>query len=165
MNKERPDHLATASSRQNGDGPADVGTIAEALRLLRTREGLTQTAAGKLDGAPDFRTLSHWETRRKQPSLKLLIGYLRALNLDFHDLQDAIDQVEGVGPTAARIEELGDQVDRLARVVEDLAERRQVVLELRSAKAEALNAAFAGELAGLVQRVEALEDQLQANQE
>ena len=72
--------------------------IAEALRLLRTREGLTQTAASKREGAPDFRTLSHWETRRKMPSLKLLSGYLRSLGLDFHDLQDALDQIEGKTP-------------------------------------------------------------------
>ncbi len=72
--------------------------IAEALRLLRTRESLTQTAASKREGAPDFRTLSHWETRRKLPSLKLLAGYLRSLGLDFHDLQDALDQIEGKTP-------------------------------------------------------------------
>ncbi len=72
--------------------------IAEALRLLRTRKGLTQTAASKREGAPDFRTLSHWETRRKMPSLKLLNGYLLSLGLDFHDLQDALDQIEGRTP-------------------------------------------------------------------
>ncbi len=76
--------------------------IAEALRLLRTREGLTQTAASKREGAPDFRTLSHWETRRKHPSLKLLAGYLRSLGFDFRDLQDALDQVEGRAPKRLR---------------------------------------------------------------
>ncbi len=69
--------------------------IAEALRLLRTREGLTQTGVSKREGAPDFRTLSHWETRRKMPSLRLLDGYLRSMGFDFHDLQDALDQIEG----------------------------------------------------------------------
>lgn len=72
--------------------------IADALRLLRTREGLTQTAASKRPGAPDFRTLSHWETRRKMPSLKLLNRYLISLDYDFHDLQDALDQIEGKTP-------------------------------------------------------------------
>ena len=72
--------------------------VAEALRLLRTREGLTQTAASKREGAPDFRTLSHWETRRKMPSLKLLDAYLRSMGFDFHDLQDALDQIEGKTP-------------------------------------------------------------------
>ncbi len=72
--------------------------IADALRLLRTREGLTQTAASKREGAPDFRTLSHWETRRKMPSLKLLGAYLISLGYDFHDLQDALDQIEGKTP-------------------------------------------------------------------
>ncbi len=138
----------------------DAGRIAEALRLLRTRAGLTQTAAGQLDGAPDFRTLSHWETHRKRPSLKLLTGYLHALGLDLHDLQDALDQVGDAGTTAARIGELAEQLDRLARAVEDLTERRQVVLELRSAKAEVLTAEFAGDLVRLTERVEAIEGQL-----
>ena len=76
--------------------------IAEALRLLRTREGLTQTRASKLNGAPDFRTLSHWETKRKMPSLKLLSKYLASLGLDFHDLQEALDQIEGKAPKPVR---------------------------------------------------------------
>ncbi len=76
--------------------------IADALRLIRTRVGLTQTAASKLAGAPDFRTLSHWETRRKLPSLRLLNGYLGALGLDFSDLQEALDQVEKRTPKRIR---------------------------------------------------------------
>ncbi len=55
--------------------------IAEALRLLRTRRGLTQTAASQGEGAPDFRSVSQWETCRKMPSLKLLIGYAPLLAL------------------------------------------------------------------------------------
>ena len=54
--------------------------FAEALRLLRTREGLTQTAASKREGAPDFRTLSQWETKRKKPSLVLLRRYLTTMD-------------------------------------------------------------------------------------
>ncbi len=136
----------------------NLANLADALRLLRTEQGLTQTAAGKLDGAPDFRTLSHWETRRKLPGLRLLFGYLEALGLDFHDLQDALDSLAKVPcSTAGRIDKLDNQVDRLARVCEDLAERRQVVLELRSAKAEALAAENACELVRLVQRLDAIE--------
>jgi hypothetical protein len=30
--------------------------------------------------------------------MKLLAGYLRSLGLDFHDLQDALDQIEGKTP-------------------------------------------------------------------
>ncbi len=41
--------------------------IGAALRELRKGRGIkTQTAAGQLPGAPDFRTLSHWETGRKE---------------------------------------------------------------------------------------------------
>lgn len=106
--------------------------IAEALRLLRTREGLTQTAASKREGAPDFRTLSHWETRRKLPSLKLLAGYLRSLGLDFHDLQDALDQIEGKTPKRLELadkllneglEKLGDDPEFCRRVSKALDDR------------------------------------------
>ncbi len=105
--------------------------IAEALRLLRTREGLTQTAASKREGAPDFRTLSHWETRRKMPSMKLLAGYLRSLGLDFHDLQDALDQIEGKTPKRLELadkllneglEKLGGDPDFCRRVSMSLGE-------------------------------------------
>ncbi len=104
--------------------------VAKALRELRERQKLTQTAVGRITGAPDHRTLSHWETGRKQPSLRLLTGYLQALGLDFHDLQDAIDRVDG--SAVQRVDELAGQVDRLARVCEDLGERRLPVLERRS---------------------------------
>ncbi len=140
------------------DDPLSVAEIADALRLIRTRERLSQTAASRLDGAPDFRTLSHWETCRKQPSLRLLARYLRALGLDFHDLQDALDQVGEGGTTAERIAELAGQIDRLARAVEDLGERRQVVLERRSAKTEALIAESANELARLVERLDRVDE-------
>ena len=90
--------------------------IAEALRLLRSREGLTQTAASKRPGAPDFRSISHWETRRKMPSLKLLNAYLHSLGHDFHDLQDALDQIEGKIPKRL---ELADKL--LRQGLEDLA--------------------------------------------
>ena len=49
----------------------DLVSIAAALRVLRTRLKLTQTAIGQLPGAPDFRTISHWECSRKFPSLPL----------------------------------------------------------------------------------------------
>ena len=92
--------------------------IAEALRLLRTREGLTQTAASKRKGAPDFRTLSHWETRRKRPSIKLLDSYLKSLGRDFHDLQEALDLVEGKSPRPVR-----DGLDALRSRMDDLEQR------------------------------------------
>ncbi len=87
--------------------------IADALRLLRTRAGLTQTAASKRPGAPDFRTLSHWETRRKQPSLRLLHGYLESLGLDFGGLQEALDQITGREPQATR--EAGARFSRIEK--------------------------------------------------
>ena len=67
--------------------------IGQALRLLRARVGITQSEV-PARGGPDHRTISHWETDRKQPSLKLLAQYLAALGYDFHDLQNAFDQLE-----------------------------------------------------------------------
>ena len=101
--------------------------LAEALRLLRTRQGLTQTAASERQGAPDFRTLSHWETRRKQPSLRLLRSYLASLNLDFYDLQEAMDQVEGRAPRRVRdgMKHLRRRVETLERLLEEEAVRSE----------------------------------------
>ncbi len=91
--------------------------VAEALRLLRIRKRLTQTAASKLDGAPDFRTLSHWETGRKYPSVKLLRSYLDCLDLDFRDLQGALEQIEGTGPKRLRdgLEQLEQRVGEIEK--------------------------------------------------
>ncbi len=94
---------------------SDSLPIGEALRLIRTRKGLTQVAASKLTGAPDYRTLSHWETGRKSPSLRLLSAYLGALGLDFADLQKALDHVRpdersdlgGLAGLGRRVETIG----------------------------------------------------------
>ncbi len=89
--------------------------IAEALRLLRTGQGLTQLAASKQPDAPNCRTLSHWENERKVPSLKLLYHYLKSLGLDFCDLQAAIDQAEGGGAGNVKdgLERLEQRLERV----------------------------------------------------
>ncbi len=99
--------------------------IAEALRHLRTRKKLKQVEAGALEGAPDFRTLSHWETARKEPSFRLLASYLAALDLTFHDLQDALDAVRGwhSGQRIDEVESLGGRVDQVEQLIERVAER------------------------------------------
>ncbi len=128
--------------------------FAEALRLLRIRQGLTQTAISKRKGAPDFRTLSHWETKRKLPSVRLLRAYLTSMDLDFCDLQEALDLVEGAVPKRVRdgMEELRGRVEKLERHrVEELKRRldpegrpasiapeaQQESLQLAEAEAEA----------------------------
>ncbi len=129
-----------------------AGSIAAALRELRKGRGInTQTKASELPGAPDFRTLSHWETGRKDPSLPLLLRYLAALGLDFHALQDAMDQVDGSADQ--RVVMLAGQVDRLARVAEDIGERRLPVLERRSSRLDEV----AAEVERLAGRISALE--------
>ncbi len=78
--------------------------IGDAPRLLRVRHGLSQKDVSKREGAPNFASLSHWENGRKFPSLKLLMGYLRSLGLDFCDLQDALNEVSGPTSTGCRAE-------------------------------------------------------------
>ncbi len=113
--------------------------FAEALRLLRTRKGLTQTAASKREGAPNFRTLSQWETRRKQPSVKLLRAYLTSLDLDFCDLQEALDQVEGRVPRRVGdgMEDLRQRLAALERRFEQEPVRNEPEAEPASKQPEA----------------------------
>ena len=79
------------SSAQPDQEQPDI-PIGKALRILREGVGITQTEVARR-GGPDFRTISHWETGRKHPSLRLLIQYLNALELDLSDLQGALDQI------------------------------------------------------------------------
>ncbi len=107
--------------RATNGSPGERMLIAEALRLLRGREGLTQVEAAKRAGVPDCRTLSHWETGRKVPGVKLLYKYLRGLDLDFCDLQDAVNELEGPTSTGCRME-----LEHLARRVALLERQLEV---------------------------------------
>ncbi len=126
--------------------PGEELQIGAALRWIRTRQGLTQQEASRLEGAADFRTLSHWETGRKIPSLRLLVPYLRALGLDLIDLQAALDQVQGQ-PAALTSERLTGLASRI-NALESLA----VDVERLAAGVERM----AGELAALEAKVGAL---------
>ena len=65
------------------------------------------------------------------PSLKLLGAYLKSLGFDFHDLQDALDQIEGKTPKRLEmadkllrdgLEQLGDDPEFCRQVSNALAE-------------------------------------------
>ena len=90
-----------------------------ALRLLRSRQKLTQAAAARRDGAPNIGSLSHWENGRKVPTFKLLYSYLESLGLDLSDLQEALDRVNGVPSIGRRaeIEKLKQRIEELERHV------------------------------------------------
>ncbi len=89
--------------------------IGQALRLLRIGLEITQTNAGKRGGA-DFRTISHWETGRKMPSLRLLVKYLKSLGLDLHDLQTAIDQlINAPRRLVGRLDKIEQRLGKLER--------------------------------------------------
>ena len=71
----------------------DSMSLGTALRFLRARQGLTQGVVAdraKLTKA----MLSSYEIGSKLPSFQSLSAILIALNRDFHDLQDALDQVQ-----------------------------------------------------------------------
>ncbi len=101
--------------------------VSHALRLIRTQAGLTQTAASKRDGAPDFRTLSHWETKRKNPSLLLLGRYLDSMGLDFRDFQVALDAI-AAGSGQSGTDPIEVLEDRFLQAMKAL-EQRVVALE------------------------------------
>ncbi len=110
------------------DPAAAAMHIPEALRLLRSRQGLTQKAASQNQGAPNIRTICHWETSRKMPSLRPLIAYLGSLGFDLCDLQDALNEVHEPHPAGCRrgLEQLEDRVaemERRLRRVEGSAKR------------------------------------------
>ncbi len=88
--------------------------IAQALRLLRESLEITQTEAGRR-GDPDHRTISHWETGRKMPSLRLLMLYLGALDRDLHDLQIVFDQIKGPGRLSKRLRTMEQRLGALER--------------------------------------------------
>ncbi len=90
---------------------ADI-PIGRALRILRESLGITQTEAGRR-GGPDHRTLSHWETGRKMPSLRLLMQYLGALDRDLCDLQIVFDQIKGPGRLSKRLRTIEQRLGTL----------------------------------------------------
>ena len=96
------------------DSPVPVG---RALRLLRVRVGSDQAEVERR-GGPDFQTIARWEEGEETPSLDLLAQYLTALQLSFHDFQDALDQIA---------ERPGNLNQRLADI-----ERRLSVVERRT---------------------------------
>ena len=74
-------------------GPVDPQHLGKALRLLRTRQNTTQVAIADRAGLTKA-MLSCYETGAQLPSMQSLASTLQALGADFHDLQDAIDQIQ-----------------------------------------------------------------------
>jgi transcriptional regulator with XRE-family HTH domain len=90
--QEALDEIRQRSPASSG-GPVDPQHLGKALRLLRFRQNLTQVAIAdraKLTKA----MLSCYETGAQLPSMQSLAATLQALGADFHDLQDAIDQIQ-----------------------------------------------------------------------
>jgi transcriptional regulator with XRE-family HTH domain len=76
------------------DDPVSFG---KALRLLRSRRHLTQTVVAETAGITKA-MLSAYERGTHLPSLPSLAPVLNVLHGDLHDLQDVLDEVEGLPP-------------------------------------------------------------------
>lgn len=74
-------------------GPVHPQSLGKALRLLRTRQSVTQVSIADRAGLTKA-MLSCYETGAQLPSMHSLAATLKALGADFHDLQDALDQVQ-----------------------------------------------------------------------
>lgn len=74
-------------------GPVDPQHLGKALRLLRARKNTTQVSIADRAGLTKA-MLSCYETGAQLPSMQSLASTLQALGADFHDLQDALDQVQ-----------------------------------------------------------------------
>ncbi len=91
----------------------DLAELPAALRVLRTRAKVTQAELTRR-GGPDFRSISHWETGRKQPSLQNLVKLLNSMGADLGDLQEVLDQLAGTpAPTLERLKRLEQRIDVL----------------------------------------------------
>lgn len=67
--------------------------IGQALRLLRTERGLTQTELHRLTGIASSQ-LSRYEVGGIEPSLRNLVNILEALHVGFGELESAIRRVQ-----------------------------------------------------------------------
>lgn len=74
-------------------GPVHTEHLGKALRLLRHRQNVPQAAVSDRAGLTKA-MLSCYETGAQLPSMPSLAATLKALHADFHDLQDALDQVQ-----------------------------------------------------------------------
>jgi transcriptional regulator with XRE-family HTH domain len=90
--QEALDEIRQRAPASSG-GPVDPQSLGKALRLLRTRQNVTQVSIADRAGLTKA-MLSCYETGAQLPSMHSLASTLKALGADFHDLQDALDQVQ-----------------------------------------------------------------------
>jgi transcriptional regulator with XRE-family HTH domain len=80
--------------------PVNPQSLGKALRLLRARQSVTQVSIADRAGLTKA-MLSCYETGAQLPSMQSLAATLKALGADFHDLQEALDQVQDQEPQPA----------------------------------------------------------------
>ncbi|HKI00841.1 MAG TPA: helix-turn-helix transcriptional regulator [Thermoanaerobaculia bacterium] len=72
-------------------------SLGKALTLLRSRRNLTRSTVAEMAGMTPLR-LSAYERGICLPSLPSLVPVLTILGSDLRDLQDVLDEVEGLNP-------------------------------------------------------------------
>lgn len=100
----------------------DSSSLGSALRLLRARQNLTQGAVATRAGLTKA-MLSSYEIGSKLPSFQSLTSILSALDRNFHDLQEALDEVRE-RPSCS----MGAQVkpQRLGQALRSLRDRQSL---------------------------------------
>jgi transcriptional regulator with XRE-family HTH domain len=99
----------------------DSSSLGNALRLLRARQNLTQGAVAARAGLTKA-MLSSYEIGSKLPSFQSLTAILSALDRNFHDLQEALDEIrERPASTGIQV-----QPQRLGKALRSLRDRQRL---------------------------------------
>lgn len=117
--------------------PSSLGT---ALRLLRARQGLSQGAVADRAGLTKA-MLSSYEVGSKLPSFQSLTAILSALDRNFHDLQEALDEVREQ-PSSTGILVKPQLLGKALRALRDRQSLTQVALANRARLTKAMLSSY-----------------------
>jgi len=90
--------------------PEHRGNLPPALRHLRQRLGVRQQALVEKLGVGQGR-LSQYERGKTEPDFATLRWLLEGMGFDLHDLQDALDAMEGRPPRFSAVAGFGSPVE------------------------------------------------------
>lgn len=105
--------------------------LGKALRLLRSRAGLSQEQVSEGRDAPTQSQISAWEGGEQQPSVTNLFAYLSVLGCDFGDLQWAMDACRTT-ESVDRAQSLLERIEQISATVAELERSSDLVANLMS---------------------------------